>query len=82
MQIYICNDAQNGSNFVGNIFQHFLFSAMSADNFSAVIFSNVDNAALRVGKAAYLFETFVFPNGFVLNVLLFNHFILALLLLP
>jgi hypothetical protein len=42
-----------------------------ADRITVIVFTNEDFTSLRVGKTAYLFQIFVFPDG--LYVLLFGH---------
>lgn len=50
---------------------HELFAVLDADNFPFVIDSNEDLSSVRIGKAAYPFEVFVFPTFLVFYVLTF-----------
>jgi hypothetical protein len=67
-QIYIYNDAENISNFVGNIGKKFM-GVRNAGYCSFIVFSYKELSPIGIGKATYPFDIFIPPRLFPLYIL-------------
>ena len=70
MLVDVRNNPKPGLDLIWDILEQFLCILNSYDA-SIITYTNIDRATLRIGKAAYPFEVFVFPTFLVFYVLTF-----------
>jgi hypothetical protein len=46
---------------------------LKMNNSAMVIFADKNRSAMSIGKTTYLFQVFIMPTAFKLNILIFDH---------